>query len=139
MIRELVHDTDIQSQKCEKATIEDEDLANDLLETAKSLDDAACLAANQIGQTKQIIVFIGDDGEMHLMLNPRIKRGLYPVKVEEECLTIEGIGKTTRFAKIEVIYDEIKDGKLVQRKREYQGDTAQAIQHAIDHCNGKLI
>ena len=40
---------------------------------------------------------------------------------------------------IKVAYEELIDGKLVARKREYQGWVAEIIQHMIDHCNGKLV
>lgn len=49
MIKELVTDEAILSQPCETATAEDAAVAQDLLDTLASLDEAACLAANQIG------------------------------------------------------------------------------------------
>ena len=52
MIKELVKDTELLSTPCEPATADDADLATDLLDTLASLEDAACLAANQIGETK---------------------------------------------------------------------------------------
>ncbi|MED9961016.1 MAG: formylmethionine deformylase, partial [Collinsella sp.] len=53
MIKELCHDEAILSQRCEVATVEDESVAQDLIDTIKSLEDAGCLAANQIGVTKK--------------------------------------------------------------------------------------
>lgn len=139
MVKELVRDVDVLSTPCDVATAEDIEIANDLKETLESLKDVACLAANQIGETKQVAALYDDDGEVFVMLNPKLLRGLYPMKVEEECMTIDKISKVTRYGKIKVSFDEIKDGKLVNRKKEYQANTAQAIQHMIDHCNGKLI
>ena len=49
MIKELVHDDAILSQTCEPATAEDAALVQDLIDTMNSIDDAVCLAANQIG------------------------------------------------------------------------------------------
>ena len=43
MIKELCHDEAILSQRCEVATVEDESVAQDLIDTIKSLDDAGCL------------------------------------------------------------------------------------------------
>ena len=63
MIKELCHDEAILSQRCEVATVEDESVAQDLIDTIKSLDDAGCLAANQIGVTKKVCVYL-DDGKM---------------------------------------------------------------------------
>lgn len=139
MIRELVTDTDVLSTPCEKATEADSELAEDLKETLESLEDVACLAANQIGETRQVVAVYGDNGEVFTMLNPSLMRGLYPMKVEEECMTCDGVSKVTRYGKIKVSYDQIKDGKLVNKKQDFQANTAQAIQHMIDHCKGKLV
>ena len=146
MKRELVRDIDILSVPCEKATAEDAQIATDLVDTLKETDDAVCLAANQIGETKQIAaVIMGEvedenaDADILVLFNPVIKRALYPVKVEEECLTLDEPHKVTRFGKVTVAYDELVDGKLVSRKREFVLDPAEAVQHVIDHCKGKLV
>lgn len=44
-IKELVHDEAVLSTPCEKATAEDAQVAQDLLDTMASLDEAACLHA----------------------------------------------------------------------------------------------
>lgn len=72
MIKELCHDEAILSQRCEVATVEDESVAQDLIDTIKSLDDAGCLAANQIGVTKKVCVYLDDAGEPHVLYNPRL-------------------------------------------------------------------
>ncbi len=138
MIKELVRDEAILSTPCDKATAEDAELANDLVDTLKSLEDVACLAANQIGVTKQVVAVLDGD-DVRVMFNPRMLRALYPIKAEEECMTIDGIARVTRYGKANISYDELVDGKLVPRKRDFLGDTAQAIQHMIDHCKGKLV
>ena len=43
----------------------------------------------------------------------------------------------TRFAKIKVTFDELVDGQLKARRRDYTGWTAQMIQHMADHCKGQ--
>ena len=70
MIKELVHDDAILSQPCEPATAEDASLAQDLLDTMEATEDAACLAANQIGVAKALVVFADDEGRTHVMYNP---------------------------------------------------------------------
>lgn len=70
MIKELCRDEAILSQRCEVATVEDESVAQDLIDTIKSLDDAGCLAANQIGVTKKVCVYLDDAGEPHVLYNP---------------------------------------------------------------------
>lgn len=139
MIKELVSDVEVLTAPCDKATADDAQLATDLKETLESLNEVACLAANQIGETKQVAALYDDNGNVFVMLNPKLMRGLYPMKVEEECMTTDKISKVTRYGKIKVSFDEIKDGKLVNRKKDYQANTAQAIQHMIDHCQGKLV
>ncbi|MDO5119686.1 MAG: peptide deformylase [Coriobacteriales bacterium] len=139
MIKDLVKDTAILSQRCEKATADDAALAEDLVDTLKSLEDAACLAANQIGVAKSVVVWMDDDGNAHVMYNPRLMMGLQASKAVETCLTLEEPVKVTRYNKVKVSFDELVDGTLVQRKRDYVGWEAQMIQHMIDHCNGKLV
>ena len=139
MIKELVCDDEILSQRCAKATPEDVELAQDLIDTVQSLEDASCLAANQIGIPKAVVVYLDDDGGAHVMYNPRLLMGLGASKTIESCLTHEDPVKVTRYAKIKVSFDELVDGAFKARKRDYTGWTAQMIQHMIDHCMGKLV
>ena len=139
MIRELCHDEAILSQRCEPATVEDEAVATDLVDTIKSLDDAGCLAANQIGVTKKVCVYLDDKGEAHVLYNPRIIFGLGAQKMEESCLTHEEVTKSTRYIKAKIGFDEIVNGKMKERKRDFVGFEAQMIQHMIDHFAGKLV
>ena len=139
MIKDLVTDEAILSQRCEAATAEDAPIAQDLIDTIRAQDDGACIAANQIGITKAIAVYLDDDGEAHVLYNPKMIMGLRPSKMMEGCLTREDISKVTRYAKIKLSYDELVDGKLVARRRDYTGWIAQMIQHMVDHCNGKLV
>lgn len=140
MIKELVKDDAVLSQQCEPATADDAAVAQDLLDTLASLDDASCLAANQIGVTKAVIVYIDQNDKPRVMFNPVFKRGLRPYKTAELCLSREEeAAKVTRYDQITVAYDELVDGQLVPRTRKMQGWTAQIVQHMIDHCKGKLV
>ena len=139
MIKELVRDEAILSQVCEKATPRDADVAQDLIDTAATLDDCSCLAANQIGVTKAVIVYFDDDQQAHVMYNPKILMGLGAQKTVEGCMTRDEYSKVTRYAKVKVVYDELVDGAFKQRRRDYTGWIAQMIQHMVDHCNGKLV
>lgn len=139
MIKELVKDEAVLSVPCEPATAEDAVVAQDLVDTLASIDDAVCLAANQIGVTKAVIAYQDDDGNAHVMYNPRVLMGLGGAKVEEACLSHEEPVRVTRFAKIKVSFDEFVDGQLKPRRRDYMGWTAQMIQHMVDHCKGKLV
>ena len=139
MIRELVTDEELLSTPCEVATAEDAELAQDLLDTIESIEDAACLAANQIGVAKAVIVYKDKNDRAHVMFNPGMKRALHPARLEEGCLTREGTKKVTRFDQATFTYQELVDGTLIPRKKECTGWTAQILQHMIDHCKGKLI
>lgn len=139
MIKELVTDEAILSQPCEAATAEDAPVAQDLLDTLATMEDAACLAANQIGATKCVVVFRDDDDQPHVMYNPRLLRGLGAFKTVEGCLSLEADSKVTRFDHIKVAYGELVDGELKPYKKDFTGWTAQIIQHMIDHCKGKLV
>ena len=139
MIKELVTDDAILSQRCEPATADDAELAQDLLDTLASLDDAACLAAMQIGVTKAMFAYVDEKDRARVMCNPHILLGLAPAQVVEGCLTREEEQRVKRFAKVKVKYQELVDGKLVNRQADFLGWMAQVVQHMVDHCNGKLI
>lgn len=139
MIRELCKDDAILSKKCQRATPEDAPLAQDLIDTLRSVDDGACLAANQIGETKAVVVYLDDKGEAHVLYNPRIMMGLNATRTVEGCLSHDEPSKVTRYGKVKVSYDELVDGKFVPRRRDLTGWEAQMVQHMVDHCNGKLV
>jgi peptide deformylase len=139
MIKELVKDDAILSQRCERATAEDAGVVQDLIDTMESIEECACLAANQIGVTKAIGVYVDEKREPHAIFNPRIMMGLGAQKVFEECMTRDEPSKVTRYAKVKLSYDELVDGELKARKRDFTGWVAQMIQHMCDHCQGKLV
>ncbi|MBR3234610.1 MAG: peptide deformylase [Atopobiaceae bacterium] len=139
MIKELVKDEAILSQVCEPATPADVEIAQDLIDTAASLEDCSCLAANQIGVTKAVVVYFDDNQNPHVLYNPKVLMGIRPTKTVEGCLTRDDFSKVTRYAKIKVSYDELVDGAFKKRRRDYTGWIAQMIQHMVDHCNGKLV
>lgn len=139
MIKELCHDESVLSTPCEKATPEDADVAQDLLDTMAAGDDIACLAANQIGVTKAVVAIGDGKGGARVLYNPRVVLGLGAQKVEENCLTHEEYVKVTRYAKVKVSYDELVNGAFKHRTRDFQGWEGQMVQHMIDHCAGKLV
>lgn len=139
MIKELIRDEEILGTPCEPATAEDASVAQDLLDTLASLDDAACLAANQIGVTKALFAYTDESETAHVMYNPKVLFGLGAQKLQESCMTRDGMAKVTRFIKIKVTFDELVDGELKSRKRDFVGWEAQMIQHMVDHCAGKLV
>ena len=137
MIREIVTDQFILSQKSILATKDDLSIVQDLLDTIKAHETHCVgMAANMIGVNKKIIV-INDNGRYLVMINPEIIRIMgQSYETEEGCLSHSGTRKTKRYEKIKVaIYDENFKKKI----KTFNSYSAQIIQHEIDHCNGILI
>ena len=111
-------------------------------------EDAAGLAAPQIGISRRIIAFRSrnfDDKDpatrkedYDILINPRItqKRG-EPVVAEEGCLSCPDIRvEISRYPEIKVrAYD--LEGRKVSRR--YLDFAARVVQHEMDHLDGKLI
>lgn len=113
---------------------------NDLLDTAREHNyECAGLAANQIGYNKRI--FVVKIGNTFIpMVNPVINLHGKMVKKNESCLSFPGkvFLKKRRYYKVKVSYfdpmNQVQVGCLKLKKEE-----ARAIQHEMDHLNGKLI
>ena len=137
MIKELIHSPEMLSEKAEIATKDDIQVANDLLETLISHKDGCVgMAANMIGENKRIIAF-DNDGEYMVMFNPEIIKMSEPYETKEGCLSLlDGPRPCKRYKKIKVKWQN-EDFK--ERIKNFDGFTAQIIQHEIDHCNGILI
>lgn len=139
MIKDIVKDEEFLKQPSEPATLDDLDVMQDLIDTMKSMgDNCACLAANQIGALKNIIVYEFND-KLYVMFNPVIKQGIVPYKATEGCMSLEYDTESRRFKRITVEYDSLENGQLVKRTRKLSDWNAQIVQHAIDHCNGILV
>lgn len=139
MIKEIIKDEAILSQVCEPATPEDAEIAQDLVDTLLASEDAAALAANQIGVTKCIIAYLDTNERPHVMYNPVLKTGMRPSTEIEYCLSREEAAPAKRYAIVTVAYDELVDGAFVPRKKKLTGWLAQVVQHMVDHCKGILI
>ena len=137
MIRDICKDEAFLAQKAEPAGPEDLAVAADLLETLAHHRAEGCLgmAANMIGVNKRIIVF-DDAGALKLMLDPEIVKRSGPYEAEEECLSLSGARRAKRWSSIKVRW---RNEKLQERIKTFTGQTAQVIQHEIDHCEGIII
>ena len=137
MVRELIHDPILLGRKSAPATKEDLSIAQDLLDTLNAHRETCVgMAANMIGQLKNIIVF-DCDGEPMLMLNPEIIKAEGEYDTQEGCLSLLGGPRPTkRFRKIKVRY---QNTAMQVRLKTFTDWTAQIIQHEVDHCNGVLI
>ncbi len=136
MVREIMKDTFFLSRPSVPATIEDQEVARDLLETLDAHKEGCVgMAANMIGVSKRIIAF-DNEGSYMLMYNPEIIKCSEPYQTEEGCLSLTGTRPTKRWKSIKVQY---RNEKFQTRVKTFTGWTAQIIQHEIDHCNGIII
>ena len=136
MIRPIVRDPIFLARKSVPAGAEDAETALDLLDTLKAHREGCVgMAANMIGVSKRIIVFVNGD-EFVTMYNPEILRREGPFEAEEGCLSLPGTRKTRRYRSVKVRY---QNEQMQVRLRTFTGWTAQIIQHEIDHLDGILI
>ena len=137
MIKELIHDPILLSMKSETATIEDLQVAQDLLDTLIAHKDGCVgMAANMIGVRKRIIAF-DNGGTYTVMFNPEIIKKSGPYDAEEGCLSLlGGPRKCKRYRTIKVQW---QTADFQTRIKTFTDFTAQIIQHEVDHCNGVLI
>ena len=99
------------------------------------------LAANQVGELKKVVIIdINRDGESTGLLtfvNPEIIEGSGITKVEEGCLSVpEFFSEVKRCEQVRVKALDLY-GKPFEV--EATGMLAVALQHEIDHLNGKLF
>ena len=137
MIKELIHDPILLARRSEKATIEDLQVAQDLLDTLTAHKDGCVgMAANMIGICKRIIAF-DNDGTYMVMFNPEIIKKSGPYDAEEACLSLlGGLRKCKRYQTVKVQW---QTAEFQTRIKTFTGFPAQIIQHEVDHCDGVLI
>ena len=136
MIQPIMKDPLFLGRKSEAATIEDLQVAQDLLDTLTAHQDGCVgMAANMIGVAKRIIVF-DYEGTYMTMFNPEIIKSSGAYEAEEGCLSLTGARKAKRYKTIKVQY---QNAAFQTRIKTFSGWTAQIIQHEIDHCNGVII
>ena len=137
MVKKVVHDPILLAGKSEPATMEDLQVAQDLLDTLAANKDACVgMAANMIGVRKRIIVF-DNEGTYLTMFNPEILKMSGPYDTEEGCLSLLGGPRPCK--RYQTIKVQWQNEKLQTRIKTFTGWPAQIIQHEIDHCNGILI
>lgn len=137
MVKEVMHDPIFLALKSAPATIEDLQLAQDLLDTLAANKDACVgMAANMIGVHKRIIVF-DNEGTYMTMFNPEILKMSGPYETEEGCLSLLGGPRSCK--RYQTIKVQWQNEKFQTRIKTFTGWPAQIIQHEIDHCNGILI
>jgi len=137
MVRPIIKDKFLLSQKSAPADKNDLQTAQDMVETiAAHSNECVGMAANMIGVLKRIIVF--QEGSKYVvMLNPEvIWKSPETYTIKEGCLCHEGAQDVTRHAALEV---EFLDLRMKKCRKKYDGITAEIIQHELDHLEGILI
>ena len=138
MIKDIVKDETILTQKSEQVSVEEaQEIVTDLLDTAyHHIDECAGLAAPQIGVLKKVIV-VRNGNSFFPMINPMIvKKSGRKFTNTEGCLSLEGSRNVERYSTVLVSYTD-RNGKRTTKT--YNELLAVIIQHEVDHLNGKLI
>jgi len=119
-----------------------------LVDAFLAMDDAAGLAAPQIGISKRIVIFrnkgFNEKGwsksaeDYDLLVNPRITQARGElVTMAEGCLSCPEIQvEISRFPEIKVRAVDVNGRKINKRYLDYP---ARVAQHEIDHLEGRLI
>ncbi len=136
MVQKIIRDQMFLAQKCDPATKEDAQIAQDLLDTLRAnIDHCVGMCANMIGEKKTIIAVAAGPFQF-VMINPKIIQKKGKSETEEGCLSLDGVRPCTRYKEIEVDY---LDQDFKPKHGKYKDFTAQIIQHEIDHFSGTLI
>jgi len=123
------------SRTVEAVKPEERELLDSMLETMR-FNQGIGLAAPQLGISKRIIVIDIGKGPIEL-INPVIKKRIGLERGEEGCLSLSGITVMIKRAK-KISYKGLdREGRLVEGEAE--GLLARAIQHEIDHLDGRLL
>lgn len=111
-------------------------LLSDMVDTLYHSEGVG-LAAPQIGVSKRVVVIdIGDDTGLMELINPEIISQENEATDLEGCLSVLGmVGDVCRYEHV-VVQAVSRQGKRVRVKG--SGLLARALQHEIDHLDGKL-
>lgn len=110
-------------------------LIGDMIETMRDASGVG-LAAPQVGVSLRVIVLQMPEEEPLVMINPEIVRCSEEGEVTEACLSVPGYcGQIKRFGKV-TVKGQDRQGKALRVKG--TDLLAQALQHEIDHLDGRL-
>ncbi len=136
MIRPLVYDTFLLSQKADPATEQDLPLVQDLADTLRHHRETCVgMAANMIGFPRRILAY-APMGVIMTMLNPEIISRKDPYETMEGCLCHTGERPVTRYREIQVTW---QDTQFHRHTQTFTGFAAQILQHEMDHFEGILV
>ncbi|MBI5196432.1 MAG: peptide deformylase [Nitrospirae bacterium] len=115
-------------------------LIDDMIETMYAAFGVG-LAANQVGVPKRVLVIDVSSKEaaitLIVLINPEIVSMEGAMEVEEGCLSLPGYTTVVKRAEKVKVKGLDRKGKPVEV--EGSGLLSRALQHEIDHLNGKLL
>jgi peptide deformylase len=137
MIKNIIKDVEFLKKPSSNLSKDDLFIAEDLKDTL-SFHRKNCvgMAANMIGYSKNIFIFINEKEEMEIMIHPVILKKEGEYQTEEGCLSLTGVRKCIRDKKIIVEYMTLDFKKRIKT---YTGFTAEIIEHEMDHLQGIII
>ena len=122
-------------------------ISSDVIELAEDMqatmyaNQGVGLAAPQVGASVRVIVLDASGGrdpkQRLVLLNPEILEMSGEESAEEGCLSIPEFVTDIRRATLVRVVGQTLNGKSIEVEAE--GLAARAIQHEIDHLNGRLI
>jgi peptide deformylase len=152
----LIYPNEVLRRKTQELIEIDGKTKKEIKELEKILEvgeNAAGLAAPQIGISKKFFGIKQKNGKVEVYINPKLLKSfgkrVYPKitgkdnKTEdflEGCLSFPGFfGTVKRYLKIEVEWMELKGDKFVSKRKELEGFEAIVWQHESDHLEGILF
>lgn len=134
---------EVLKEKSEKITNIDatlQKLIDDMIETMYKANGIG-LAAPQVGISKRLIVVDtsprDEKQSLIVLINPEILEYEGEILSEEGCLSLPGF--ITRLNRNEKVFVKGMDRKGRELEIEAEGLLARALQHEIDHLEGKLL
>ena len=114
------------------------DLAREMIQTMHSSTGLG-LAAPQVGVSTRMVVVAPDDkaGREAVLINPELVHTEGWDESDEGCLSFPGIYvKIGRFTRVRVKYQDVRGES---HEMEAEGLLARAVQHELDHLDGRLL
>ena len=110
-------------------------LVDDMIQTMQQANGVG-LAAPQVGASLRVIVLQMPGDEPIVLINPEMVKRAGEQEVTEGCLSVPGYyGEIKRSARV-TVKGKDRHGKAIRIRAE--GLMAEALEHEIDHLNGKL-
>lgn len=95
------------------------------------------LAANQVGVLYRVFVIDTEEDGKLTFVNPALLDAIGSIDSDEGCLSLPGVRSKVKRCKSVVVKWQNTHGLFYERT--FKGISAIAIQHELDHLNGKMF